>query len=521
MLRVIALFLALAAVLPAAAAAAAPPVGPPTGVPAQAGPRVDPQNGSETADAYVLRIAGPLDAGHLALFQRGAGLARKADAALLLAFDTPGGAVTLMHGFAAAIDAEVQAGLRIYAFVDDKALSAGTWLAISCEAVYMRERAIIGASEVVQMGPGGMVPAPEKIASAFRAWVRGWAEEHGRSPLIAESMVDADTEVRRVKIDGLERLMSGVEWDDAVRKGNPPELIETIVPAGKLLTATGSEAVALGFADALAESVGEVLAKQGLAGAEVVELERSTAEDLVAKLHGMRLLLLFLGLFFGYIEMKAPGFGAPGLIGIGCIVLLFTGQYLVGLADVPHIVLASVGLALVAAELFVFPGLIWPALAGSLCLIAGLVLSQVGPGASFSTAWDREILIGVSFQLVATASIALGAIWAVSRFLPDTPVLGRLVLAGGDPTTADAMPEANSAEHAAHARVGAAGVAKTQLRPVGIVRLDGDPEGVEHEARAEAGLVEPGTRVRVVEVQAGRLVVEPDDAAAAAPGDRA
>ena len=41
MLRVIALFLALAAVLPAAVVAAAPPVAPPTGFPAQADPRVD------------------------------------------------------------------------------------------------------------------------------------------------------------------------------------------------------------------------------------------------------------------------------------------------------------------------------------------------------------------------------------------------------------------------------------------------------------------------------------------------
>ncbi|MEL6715050.1 MAG: NfeD family protein, partial [Planctomycetota bacterium] len=60
------------------------------------------------------------------------------------------------------------------------------------------------------------------------------------------------------------------------------------------------------------------------------------------------------------------------------------------------------------------------------------------------------------------------------------------------------------------AAVGARGQALTSLRPVGKVALDGDAPGVDHEARAESGLIEPGARVRVVEVQSGRLVVAAD-----------
>ncbi|MEL6716420.1 MAG: hypothetical protein AAFP86_21755, partial [Planctomycetota bacterium] len=355
----------------------------------------------------------------------------------------------------------------------------------------------------------GMQPAPEKIRSNYRAWVRAWAEAHGRDPLLAQAMIDVETEVRRVRTDAGLELISGDEWNDLVDRGEAPELVRTIVPAGEMAAFTGEEAVRLGFADALAESVDEVLAKQGLAGGRVQDLGITRREQWLAQLWSLRLLFLFLGLFFGYVELKMPGFGVPGVLSLLAFGIMFTGQYLVGLADVPHIVMAVLGLLLVAAELFVLPGLIWPGLIGALLLIAGLLMSQVGPGVTLSSAWDREILLDASWQLTLTATVALLAIWGVSRFLPKTPALGRLVLAGGAGTMADALPEARETTRSAPA-VGARGQALTALRPVGKVTLDGDAPGVDHEARAESGLIEPGARVRVVEVQSGRLVVAAD-----------
>jgi membrane-bound ClpP family serine protease len=71
---------------------------------------------------------------------------------------------------------------------------------------------------------------------------------------------------------------------------------------------------------------------------------------------------------------------------------------------------------------------------------------------------------------------------------------------------AGALPEATAAQASA-TRVGAAGSALTALRPVGKVRLDADPE-TEFEAHAGGRLIERGERIRVIEVSAGRLVVE-------------
>ena len=125
-------------------------------------------------------------------------------------------------------------------------------------------------------------------------------------------MIDPGTEVRRVKIDGIEQDISGIRWDDLVAKGETPELIRTVVPEGTLLALTGAEAIEFGFADAMAESTETLLSKEGLAGLQLEPLDKTRSEDLLASLHGMRLLLLFLGLFFGYVELKIPGFGIPG-----------------------------------------------------------------------------------------------------------------------------------------------------------------------------------------------------------------
>ncbi len=458
--------------------------------------------------ALIMRVDGPLDAGHQALFRRAAAEARATGAPLIIGFDTPGGELTRMRQFAGAIDAAVADGVRVIGWIDDEALSAGTWLAIACESLYVRERSTMGAAQAVQLTPTGMVPAGEKIASAYRAWVRGWAESHGRNKLLAEAMIDPATEVRRVRTDGLERLMSGTEWDDLVARGEAPELIGTVVPEGTLLALTGSEAISFGFADAVAETTESLLSKEGLGGLELEPLDKSRSEDLLASLHGMRLLLLFLGLFFGYVELKVPGFGIPGGLSILCFAGLFVGQYLVGLADIPHVVLAAVGIVLVGTEIFVVPGMIWPGLTGAACLVAGLLMSQVGPDLSMGDAWDRQLLFDATFQLVATAAAGVFAIWVFSRFLPQTPILGRMVLAGvGGP--ADAMPEARDAGRREHAKPGALGTASTDLHPVGKVALDGDDEGVYHEARVEGGALKRGARVSVVEVHAGRLVVEP------------
>ena len=85
------------------------------------------------------------------------------------------------------------------------------------------------------------------------------------------------------------------------------------------------------------------------------------------------------------------------------------------------------------------------------------------------------------------------ATWTLSRFLPKTPLFGRVVLDPLADGTGDAqgaaMPDATG-RHAELARVGARGRALTALRPVGKVALVAD-ESFDYEALSSGPEIAP------------------------------
>jgi membrane-bound serine protease (ClpP class) len=353
----------------------------------------------------------------------------------------------------------------------------------------------------------------EKISSSLRGEFRGVAEKRGRSALLAESMVDPEIQVLEVRVDGGLVLVSGQELDDLRRRGDAHEFVRTVVDRGELLNVTGSEAVALGLADGLAETLEELCAKLGLAGSVPNEVRRARSDDLASWLHALTPLFLIAAFVLLYLELKTPGLGLHGALALAAFGVVLFGRFLVGLADIPHVLLIAGGAALVALELFLMPGALWPGLLGALAILFGLIWSFAGGRIGLEYGLDRAILIQESFRVVSSGLLALLVVWGLSRLLPHTPILSRMVLVGGPPAASGAMPEAGGAR-AALARVGAAGRATTALRPVGKVVLDAGP-ALDFEARAEGAEIAAGARVRVVEVQAsGRLVVAQDQGAA-------
>lgn len=482
-----------------------------------------PASGAPPAEGLTLvRIEGALDVGTQALVTRAIDGARERGDRLVLELDTPGGEIELMWQIANALLDASASGVATVAWVHDRALSAGALLVLASERVYMRSHATVGSALPVQIGPGGLMPVSEdedvreKLSSALRAEFRGVAEKRGRSGLLAEAMVDPEVEVLEVATEGGDRLVSRTELDDLNQRGERHEIVRTVVARGELFNATGSEAVTLGLADGLAESVDELAAKLGLAGVLPTEVRRARSEDLAAWLHTLSPLFLIAGFVLLYLELKTPGLGLHGLLALVAFGVVLFGRYLVGLADIPHVLLITGGAGLVALELFLMPGAIWPGVVGALAILFGLIWSFAGARIGLEYGLDRKILIEESFRVVGAGSLALLVIWGLSRLLPHTPVLSRMVLAGGASAASGAMPQAGGAR-AALARVGVAGRATTDLRPVGKVVLDAD-RALDFEARAEGVEIAAGSRVRVVEVQpSGRLVV----AALESAGERA
>ncbi len=479
----------------------------------------DPRLCAAAEGLTLVRIEGALDIGTQALLKRAIDGARERGDRLVLELDTPGGEIELMWQLAKALLKASDKGLVTVAWVNDRALSAGSLLALACERVYMCKHATLGSALPVQIGPGGLEPASEdeqvreKIYSHLRAEFRGVAERRGRSGLLAEAMVDPEVEVTEVILESGSKLVSGKELEDLNKRGERYDIGRTVVARGELLNAIGSEAVALGLADGLAESIEELAAKLGLAGVVPSEVRRARSEDLATWLDTLSPLFLIAGFVCLYLELKVPGLSLAGVLSILSFGVVLFGRYLVGLADVPHLILIVGGAALIAVELFLMPGTLWPGLLGALAILFGLIWSFVGSSIGFEYGLDRTILVEESWRVVGAGFLALLVIWGLSRLLPHTPFFSRMVLAGGANVRAGTMPEA-SGERAEVARVGASGRATTALRPVGKVALDGDP-ALEFEARSSGALLERGARVRVVEVSAARLVVEPAEEARA------
>lgn len=464
-----------------------------------------------------LRISGALDAGTQASLRRAIEAARdlagEGRPALLLELDTPGGEVELMWSLAGQIDEAATGGVDVTCWVHDRALSAGALLAMACKPLYMRPQANIGAAAPVTLTPGGIAGVADdtvraKVTSALKSSFRGWAEANGRPAVLAEAMVDPEAGVRRVKVDGVTRLMSEREYEDLRGQGAPFELIETIAPPGTLLSLSGSQAVELGFADGLAGSLDEVLAKIGRTRA--VGIERTRGDELAAWLDQLKYLLLVAGLLAAWAEIKAPGFGLPGAVAIACIGLFLFGRFLVGLADVPHVVAVVAGVALIVVEVFVAPGTLWFGLAGGVLLLGGLVSATVWPAGGIDVPMAEQMLIDEAFRFtLGLTAVVLGA-WMLSRVLPHTPLGSRMVLdTPTGPVSGAAVAEAADLENKRGRLLGARGTALTDLRPVGKVRLDVDASA-EFEARSDGAALDRGARVRVVDVSSGRLVVAAD-----------
>ncbi|SVE28405.1 uncharacterized protein METZ01_LOCUS481259, partial [marine metagenome] len=127
---------------------------------------------------------------------------------------------------------------------------------------------------------------------------------------------------------------------------------------GKLVTLSTNLAVLLDIADKELNNLDNVLEHMNLEDAERVEIKESWSEMLVRFLTNPTVAPLFmslgmLGLFF---EIKSPGFGIPGILGLTCLALFFGSHLLVGLADMTEFIILFSGIILILLEILVVPG---------------------------------------------------------------------------------------------------------------------------------------------------------------------
>jgi membrane-bound serine protease (ClpP class) len=421
--------------------------------------------GQKMPVVYVAPIEGIIDLGLAPYVQRVLNEATDAGAAaVILEINTFGGRVD-----AAVLirDALLNARVRTVAFVNKRAISAGALISLAAEKIVMADGGTIGAATPVQMGqPGAPAqPVEEKTVSYVRKEFRATAEARKRPPLIAEAMVDADVEI--------------------------PGLIQK----GKLLTLTTEEALKHKIADYRAENIDTVLERLSLAGAEVRKVSPNWAEDLVRFLTNpvVSSLLMTVGLLGIILEIRTPGFGVPGVLGIASLALFFWGHWLVQLAGWEEMLLVGSGLALLVLEVFVIPGFGLAGVLGIGALLAGLSLSLVGGGATWEFVFQAVGRVIISILLALVASLVM------LRFLPRLPFGRRLIL-----ETGLAAGEGYASAPAGDSNwLGKGGTAVSALRPAGIADIDGERVDVV----SDGEFIDSGARIVVTRVDGNRIVV--------------
>ncbi|MGQ0715279.1 MAG: NfeD family protein [Gemmatimonadaceae bacterium] len=414
---------------------------------------------------HVIPVEGMIDMGLAPFVQRILDQAeRDSAAAVILEINTFGGR---LDAAVAIRDALLSSPMRTVAFVNRRAISAGALITLAAERVAMSDGGTVGAATPVQLGQPGAEPTPvdEKSVSYVRKEFRATADSRGRPPEIAEAMVDAD-----VAIPGL-------------------------VEKGKLLTLTTDEALAHGIADFRAKSIDDVLAQIGLSGADVRYSSTNWGERLVRFITHpiVASLLLSVAMLGILIEIRTPGFGVPGALGLASLALVLGGHWIVQLVGWEEFLLVGIGLVLLAVEVLVLPGFGVAGIGGIVAVLAGLTMALVGEGATIralASAGGR-----VAFAMLAAIVGSL----LMLRYLPTLPMGGRLIL---DTELAAGGGYASASERD-RSWLGRVGRTASSLRPAGIAEIDGERVDVV----AEGEMIEVGATIVVSRVDGNRIVV--------------
>ena len=410
---------------------------------------------------YVAFIEGDIDLGLAPYVSRVVSDAEDAGAdAIIFRINTFGGRVDAATQIK---DAIIGTDLLTIAFINNRAISAGALIAISCDKIIMVPGSSIGAATVVDQA-GEKVG--EKYQSYMRSEMRSTAERNGRRTDIAQGMVDETF------------------------------IIEGLVDSTQLVTLTSNEAYEYEMADTLLESIDEVLEYFDLAGAESV-IERSNwAEDVVRFLNNpvISSILIMIGFFGLFAEIKSPGWGVPGTAGLLALTLFFGSSYILQLASIVEILMFLIGLGLILLEVFVVPGFGIAGISGILLIIASLFLALVGADPFI----DMEAVSMAIIQLTVSLVLSIILIIVLAKFLPGTKIFKKFILSVEEKSEAGFVSHTTSED-----MVGMKGEALTDLRPSGTAEIAGKRVDVV----TDSEFIEKGSKLEIVEVEGIRVVV--------------
>ncbi|HLR61126.1 MAG TPA: NfeD family protein [Lentibacillus sp.] len=401
---------------------------------------------------YVIPIENEVEKGLEAFLTRATEDAEQEGADhIIFEIDTPGGAVA-----AAEQIGELMQNLELEttSFIVNRALSAGSYIALNTDNIYMKPHATMGASGVINQDG---TAADKKAQSAWLSAMKSAAESKGRDPLYAAAMADPSI-----------------------------DLPEYAAEEGKYLTLGPESAAEVGYSNGTVEDRTELLEALGLSNATVAEQEMTISEQIARFITNPVVVPILLSIAsLGLVaELFSPGFGIPGIMGALALILFFYGHMVAGLAGMEALVLLILGVGLVVAELFLPGGI--AGLIGIGAIIASLIMSGQDIG-------HMAMSISIAFIVTIIASIILFKTMGGNKGF-----FRRMILTDQTSTELGYVSSENRLE-----LIGLEGITLTQLRPSGTA-LFGDER---LDVVTEGGFIEKEQMVKVVKVEGVRVVV--------------
>lgn len=370
---------------------------------------------------------------------------------IIFEIDTPGGRVDSASKIATLIQ---DITVPTTAYIVNQALSAGSYIALNADHIYMRPHATMGSSKVIQADG---TAADLKAQSAWIKAMHTAAESNDRDPIYAVAMVDESV-----------------------------DLPEYGAPEGQLLTLSPNEALEVGYAEGIVNNKEELLQELNLVDAKVKEMETTFSEEIARFITSPIVIPILLSIAsLGLVlELYSPGFGVPGTMGLIALGLFFYGHLIAGLAGMEVVLLLILGIGLIVTEFFITTGILG-------FLGGGLILVSL-----YLAGYDFKIMT-YSIAIAFTIALVVAIVLFRSIGLQKGP-FRRLVLEDRTTTELGYVSNVSRLE-----LIGQEGITATPLRPSGAAIFNNERVDVV----SESNFIEKNQKVKVVKVEGVRVVV--------------
>ncbi|WP_375540544.1 NfeD family protein [Peribacillus simplex] len=401
---------------------------------------------------YHVPIEETVEKGLSAFLERALTTAEAADADLVVfEVNTPGGAVDAAGEIAKLLS---DSPIKTVAYVNNRALSAGAYISLSADEIYMVPSATMGSAAVIDSTGNA---AGKKAQSYWLAAMKTAAEQNGRDPIYAQAMADVDI-----------------------------DLPEYGAEKGKLLTFTAEQAKKAGYSEGTVSGKAELYSILGVEDADIRSIEESFPEKLARFLTNpivVPILLTIAGIGI-VMELFSPGFGIPGVIGITSLVLFFYGHLVAGITGYESLAMFIIGVILVLVEFFIPGGII--GLLGFTAIVGSLFLATGDP-----------VHMTISLLIAVTVSI-LVFILLVKVFGKQMKFFRKMILTDATKTEQGYVSNPNRLD-----LLGVEGKALTDLRPSGTALVKEERVDVV----TEGSFISKGSSIIIIKVEGSRVVV--------------